>query len=114
MSLSLDRCVTVGCNRRRSPLRLAYDTVWDPLHMNLVRMAFQPCHVFHLTVLPPQQARDGEAHAAFAQRVAAQIAAELRVPATAHTTAQKRDLLLPLKQLGKAAFLRAAAGAKRL
>jgi hypothetical protein len=58
-------------------------------------------------VLPPQRARDGETPSAFAQRVAASIAAELGVPATAHTTAQKRDLLLPLKALGKDAYLRA-------
>lgn len=82
--------------------------VWSPLHANLLRMAFQPVHVFTLTLLPTEARRSaaGEAPPAFAARVAAAIAAELGVPATAHTTREKAAHLQHVRRLGKAEFLR--------
>mmetsp|Transcript_12228 Transcript_12228/g.38858 ORF Transcript_12228/g.38858 Transcript_12228/m.38858 type:complete len:120 (-) Transcript_12228:57-416(-) len=89
-----------------SPLPLAYDTVWSPLHLNLVRMAFQPFHVFRLRLLAPQRAAPSEAAPAFASRVAHMLAAELGVPATSHTTKDKATHLQGVRRLGKAEYLR--------
>ena len=89
------------------PWPLALDTVWSPLHWNLVRMAVQPFHWIELAVLPPvERRREGEEAAAFAQRTAAVIAAELGVPATQHSTEDKRVLLTRVKRAGKARVLR--------
>ena len=69
---------------------LALDTVWSPLHWNLLRMAYQPCHIVELAVLPTLTARAGEEPPAFAERTATDLANELGIAATPHTTEEKR------------------------
>ena len=64
-----------------------------------------------LAVLPPLAALPGEGPPAFAERTAAAISHELGIPATAHTTDEKRDVLRKLKRAGKAAVLRDGAEA---
>ena len=102
----LDAPIQPVAVRWRAPFPLSFDTVWSPLHWNLVRMAVQPFHWIELAVLPPVERREGEEAAAFAQRTAAVIAAELGVPATQHSTEDKRVLLTRVKRAGKARFLR--------
>ena len=91
--------------RHWAPLPLASDTVWSPLHWNLVRMGMQPFLLVELCLLPPLRPRPDEDAAAFAARAAAAIATELRVPATPHTSMVKvlpwwRHSLLPGLGLG--------------
>jgi 1-acyl-sn-glycerol-3-phosphate acyltransferase len=88
------------------PWPLALDTVWSPLHWNLLRMAYQPCHVVELAVLPTLTARAGEEPPAFAERTATDLANELGIAATPHTTEEKRAAMKKLKKAGQARVLR--------
>ena len=88
------------------PWPLALDTVWSPLHWNLLRMAYQPCHVVELAVLPTLAARAGEEPPAFAERTATDLANELGIAATPHTTEEKRAAMKKLKKAGQAKVLR--------
>ena len=85
---------------------LALDTVWSPLHWNLLRMAYQPCHIVELAVLPTLTARAGEEPPAFAERTATDLANELGIAATPHTTEEKRAAMKKLKKAGQAKVLR--------
>lgn len=89
-----------------SPFPLSFDTVFSPLHWNIVRMGVQPFHYIELTVLPPLERTPAEEPAAFAERTASALAAELGVPATRHSTEDKRVLLKRVKKAGKAEVLR--------
>ena len=73
---------------------------------NIVRMGVQPIHYIELTVLPPLERTPAEEPAAFAERTASALAAELGVPATRHSTEDKRVLLKRVKKAGKAEVLR--------
>ena len=83
----------------------ARDQVFSSLDSNLVRMLFAPYHIFTIHAMPCQSRGGGEAPSAFADRVARMLAAELRVPATTHSTADKKLWLAHVKGMGQTAYL---------
>ena len=90
------------------PLIRRYDTIWSPLPVNLLRMAFVPVHHMKVSLLPIQTIAPDEKPEEFATRVAGMIADELGVVMTEHTTQQKRILIDRAKAIGRGAMMDSA------
>jgi len=101
----LDRPVVPVALAVWSPLPLAYDTVFHSLATNVLLTLFRPVHLFRLTVLPPKRSAEGTSAESFAHAVADALAGTLAIPATRHSTADKRDHLREVKAAGKRAYL---------
>ncbi|GAM18426.1 hypothetical protein SAMD00019534_016010, partial [Acytostelium subglobosum LB1] len=94
--------VTPISMRLTSPWPINVDYLGSNWFKNFFWWIMVPFHIFELNVLPTEFIKDGETDMDFAKRVQSIIAKDLRIEATSHPYAQKRELVKEMQNAKQA------------